>query len=104
MRREPTDAERKMWRLLRARQLGAFKFRRQEKLGRFIVDFVCFEAMLILEVDGGQHAESGYDHQRDAWLRSRGFRILRFWNVEVLSNARGVQFVVARELGLNWQP
>jgi very-short-patch-repair endonuclease len=104
MRREPTDAERKMWRLLRGRQLGAFKFRRQEKLVRFIVDFVCFEAMLIVELDGSQHAESGYDRQRDAWLKSPGFRILRFWNAEMLSNVGGVQYVIARELGLNWQP
>jgi very-short-patch-repair endonuclease len=59
MRREPTEAERKMWRLLRSRQLGAFKFRRQEKLGRYIVDFVCFDSMLIVELDGGQHAVSG---------------------------------------------
>jgi very-short-patch-repair endonuclease len=104
MRREPTDAERKMWQLLRRRQFGAFKLRRQEKLGRFIVDFVCFGSMLIIELDGGQHAQSTYDHRRDAWLKSRGFRILRFWNAEVLANAGGVQYGIARALGLDWQP
>ena len=61
MRREPTEAERRMWRLLRDRRLGGFKFRRQEQLGRYIVDFVCFEQKLIVELDGSQHAESAYD-------------------------------------------
>jgi very-short-patch-repair endonuclease len=58
MRREPTEAERRMWRLLRDRRLGGFKFRRQEQLGRYIVDFVCFEQKLIVELDGSQHADS----------------------------------------------
>ena len=71
MRREPTEAERRMWRLLRDRRLGGFKFRRQEQLGRYIVDFVCFERKLVIELDGSQHADSAYDAERDAWLRSR---------------------------------
>ena len=86
MRREPTEAERRMWRLLRDRRLGGFKFRRQEQLGRYIVDFVCFEQKLIVELDGSQHAESAYDAERDAWLRSRDFIVLRFWNNEVFEN------------------
>jgi len=104
MRREPTEAEKRLWRLLRDRQLGAFKFRRQEPLGRYIVEFVCFERKLIVEVDGGQHADSAYDALRDAWLRSKGFEVLRFWNDEVLSNPSGVQFMIAAKLGLPWLP
>ena len=69
MRREPTEAERRMWRLLRDRRLGGFKFRRQEQLGRYIVDFVCFERKLVIELDGSQHADSAYDAERDAWLK-----------------------------------
>ena len=67
-----------MWRLLRDRRFEDFKFRRQEQLGSYIVDFVCFEAKLIIEIDGGQHADSAYDTKRDAWLCSRGFHVLRF--------------------------
>jgi very-short-patch-repair endonuclease len=85
MRRDPTDAEKRLWRLLRDRRLGQIKFRRQEQLGRYVVDFVCFEQKLIIELDGGQHAESAYDAQRDAWLASCGFTVLRFWNNEVLT-------------------
>jgi very-short-patch-repair endonuclease len=76
MRHEPTEAERKLWQILRRRSLGAFEFRRQEKLGHFIVDFVCFERGLIVELDGSQHADNSYDRPRDTWLRSRGFQDL----------------------------
>jgi len=102
MRREPTEAERRMWRLLRDRRLGGFKFRRQEQLGRYIVDFVCFERKLVIELDGSQHAESAYDAERDAWLRSRDFVVLRFWNNEVFENPVGVLHAVATRLGLEW--
>ncbi len=104
IRREPTESERRMWRLLRDRRLGSFKFRRQEQLGRYIVDFVCFERKLIVEGDGGQHAENAYDARRDAWLRSRGFEALRFWNNDVLTNASGVQSMIALRLVLEWLP
>ena len=66
------------------------KFKRQAPIGRYIVDFVSFQRCLVVEVDGGQHAESGGDLRRTRWLESQGFRILRFWNNEVLSNAGGV--------------
>jgi very-short-patch-repair endonuclease len=102
MRREPTEAEKRMWRLLRDRRLGSFKFRRQERLGRYIVDFVCFERGLIVEIDGGQHADSAYDAERDAWLSSRGFTVVRFWNNEVLTNPVGVQHALAERFGLKW--
>ena len=94
MRREPTEAERRMWRLLRDRRLGGFKFRRQEQLGRYIVDFVCFERKLVIELDGAQHADSAYDAERDAWLRSRDFF--------VFENPVGVLHAVAARLGLEW--
>jgi very-short-patch-repair endonuclease len=85
MRRAPTDAERALWRLLRGRRFSGYKFRRQTPLGPFIADFVCFEVRLIVEADGSQHAESARDDRRDAWLRAQGFRIRRFWNVEILT-------------------
>jgi very-short-patch-repair endonuclease len=102
MRREPTEAEKRLWRLLRDRRLGEFKFRRQEMLGRYIVDFVCLDQKLIVKVDGSQHADSNYDAQRDAWLSSHGFTVVRFWNNEVLTNPTGVQYALAARLGLKW--
>src|SRR4051812_28572576 len=86
MRREPTEAEKRMWRILRDRRFGRFKFRRQQPLGRYILDFVCLEQKLIVEVDGSQHADSAYDETRDTWLHARGFTVLRFWNNDVLTN------------------
>ena len=90
MRTLPTDAEATMWRQLRAHRFAGHKFKRQQPLGNYIVDFVCFEAGVIVEVDGGQHNESGADAVRDAWLLSRGYRVLRFWNNDVLGNPDGV--------------
>ncbi|HEY5796414.1 MAG TPA: DUF559 domain-containing protein [Bosea sp. (in: a-proteobacteria)] len=84
MRKEPTDAERKLWYLMRDRRFSGFKFRRQVAIGRYIADFVCLERRLIVEADGGQHAESAYDADRDAWLRAQGFRIRSFWNTDIL--------------------
>jgi very-short-patch-repair endonuclease len=84
-----TDAERKLWRALRARGVGP-KFRRQVPLGPYVVDFVCFEAKLIVEVDGGQHAENSRDAERDRYFVKQGYRVLRFWNNDVLKNAQGV--------------
>jgi very-short-patch-repair endonuclease len=90
MRREPTEAEAKLWSLLRGQRLGGLKVKRQEQLGDYIVDFVCFGARLIVEADGSQHSESARDAKRDAWLADQGFRILRFWNNEILGNTEGV--------------
>jgi very-short-patch-repair endonuclease len=89
MRAEPTDAERRLWQLLRAHRLGAFKFKRQVPIEGYIVDFVCFEAHLIVEADGGQHAGSAPDAIRDQRLAALGFRILRVWNTDVLKNPEG---------------
>ena len=94
MRREPTQAEAKLWSMLRGQRFGGLKFKRQEQLGDYIVDFVCFGARLIVEADGGQHAESKGDAVRDAWLTAQGFRVLRFWNSDVLGNPDGVARVI----------
>ena len=97
MRKLPTEAERVMWRLLRNEQLDHMKFRRQTPIGPYIADFVCFDRKLIVECDGGQHADSAHDAKRDAWLRSQGFTILRFWNGEVIENPRGVLDTILRD-------
>ena len=90
MRSEPTDAERALWQLLRAKRFVGYKFKRQVPIDRYIVDFVCFAARLIIEADGSQHAESDYDAERDAYLAGQGFRVLRFWNNDILTNTEGV--------------
>ena len=99
MRREPTEAERLLWGLLRGRRFSGLKFRRQQVMGGYIADFVCLDARLIVEVDGGQHADNTYDRDRDPWLNSEGFAVLRFWNVDVLKETEGVLDTLARALG-----
>ncbi|MCM5029007.1 endonuclease domain-containing protein, partial [Escherichia coli] len=99
LRKKSSDAENKLWQSLRARQLRGFKFRRQVPMGPYIVDFACLEAGLIIEVDGGQHAEQRrYDEARTHWLESQGLRVLRFWNHEVLLNMTDVLEHVLRSL------
>ena len=84
LRSNPTEAERALWKHLRMRQLEGHKFRRQQPLGQYIVDFVCLERKLVVELDGGHHAgEFLTDATRTAWLEVRGFRVLRFWNHDV---------------------
>ena len=90
MRRIPTEAELKLWFLLRDRRLGGIKFRRQAPFKSYILDFVCFERKLVVEVDGGQHNESATDLNRDALLRAEGFQVARYWNNDVLRNPEGV--------------
>jgi very-short-patch-repair endonuclease len=84
MRREPTDAELAMWRLLRDRRLQRYKFRRQVPFQKFILDFVCFEKRMVVEIDGSQHASSVRDAARDPILIAEGFQIERYWNNDVL--------------------
>ena len=93
-----TDAERRLWSALRGRRLKGYKFRRQHPLGRFVVDFACLEHRLIVEADGGQHADSDDDRRRTAWLERRGWRVVRFWNNDILANPAGVEEVVLQEL------
>src|SRR4029079_12797034 len=90
LRREMTDAERKLWSVLRNRKLNGAKFRRQQPLGPYIADFVCQECRLIIEADGGQHADNASDARRTAFLESVGYRVLRFWNNDILTNLDGV--------------
>ncbi|QWG18331.1 endonuclease domain-containing protein [Bradyrhizobium sediminis] len=90
MRREPTDAEAAMWRLLRDRRFQFVKFRRQAPFQSFILDFVCFEKRIVIEIDGGQHADSERDTTREAVLMTEGFRIARYWNNDVLQRPSSV--------------
>ena len=90
MRHEPTEAERKLWQLLRNRRFVHYKFRRQEPIDHFIADFVCYSARLILEADGSQHADSPRDIIRDTYLRAQGFRLLRVWNNDILARPHAV--------------
>ncbi len=90
MRRETTDAESFLWEELRGRRLDRIKFRRQVPIPPYVADFLCAEAMLIVEVDGGQHGESVSDEVRTRFLKAKGFRVLRFWNDEVLGEIDSV--------------
>ncbi len=99
LRKNPTDAERRLWLRLRRYQLDGCQFRRQAPIGRYIVDFACFDRRLVVEIDGGQHAwREAADSERTAWLESEGFRVLRFWNNEVLGNTDGVVAAVLEAL------
>ena len=99
LRRQATDAERLLWYRLRRGQLGV-KFRRQAPIGPY-VDFVCFQRRLVIELDGGQHrppAKRAYDARRSWWLQTQGFRVLRFWDSEVLTDIEGVLNRILQEL------
>lgn len=90
MRSQQTPAEARLWRILRAKRLAGYKFKRQLPIDSYIVDFACLGHRLIIEVDGGQHSESESDRHRDAYLNAQGFRILRFWNNDIFKNEEGV--------------
>jgi very-short-patch-repair endonuclease len=94
LRGNMTDAERRLWYRLRAHRFDGHKLKRQVPIGPYIVDFACLGRKLIIEVDGGQHAESRRDIIRDDYLKREGFRVLRFWNNDVLSNTQGVLEVI----------
>lgn len=101
LRRNQTDAERRIWSSLRSRRFAGYKFRRQVPLGNYIADFVCFERSLIVELDGGQHNTAlarDYDARRTAWFESRGFRVVRVWNHEVFEDADAVEELLWRRL------
>ena len=102
LRRDQTDAEGKLWYLLRNRNLASRKFKRQVPIGRFIADFACLELKLIIEADGGQHADQqDYDEARTAWLESEGWRVLRFWNRDILTNIDGVAEAILEAIRLS---
>jgi very-short-patch-repair endonuclease len=98
LRQPSTDAERRMWSALRDRRLMEYKFRRQHPIGDFVVDFVCTEHGLVIEIDGGQHAENAADAHRTAWLKNEGWTVIRFWNNDVLGNTNGVVETILRTL------
>jgi type I restriction enzyme M protein len=101
MRSDSTDAEIKLWWLLRNRKLGGFKFRRQVPLGNYILDFYCHEAMLVVEADGGQHddpAHHSYDVRRTEYLRTQGISVLRFWDNDILRSTQAVKEEIYRVL------
>jgi very-short-patch-repair endonuclease len=100
LRREDTDAEARLWNALRARRLGGWKWKRQVPWGPYFVDFVCVEAGLVVEVDGGQHSDRvEYDERRTAYLARSGLRVLRFWNTAVLTNRDGVCLTILDACG-----
>jgi adenine-specific DNA-methyltransferase len=99
MRFAPTDAEAALWHNLRAGRLADHKFKRQQPIGNYIVDFVCFQRKLVVEVDGGQHVEAKpHDDLRTAWLETQGFRMIRFWNDDVLLRMERVLDEIIRVL------
>jgi len=99
LRKRPTDSERLLWKDLRAKQIEGYKFRRQDPMGRYIVDFACHEKRIVIEVDGGQHVQDKErDRERDQWLKEQGYNVLRFWNNEVLQNIEGVLEAIRNSL------
>jgi very-short-patch-repair endonuclease len=96
LRQNMTEAERLLWKHLRAHRLNGQKFRRQQPLGIYIADFVHFGTRIIIEADGGQHNANKTDAARDAWLEGQGFRVLRFWNTDILQNTDAVLDVILR--------
>jgi very-short-patch-repair endonuclease len=99
LRKEMTEAEKRLWYRIRNRQLSEHQFRKQVQLGSYIVDFCCLKEKLALEIDGGQHAEiTEYELARRAWLEAGGYRVLRFWNNEVFDNLEGVLETIVRVL------
>ena len=99
LRTQLTDAEMRLWMYLRRRQLNGAHFRKQCPIWPYIADFACLELKLIIELDGGQHADSVTDTVRDAWLSAHGYRTLRFWNNDVLQNTEGVIAMITEALG-----
>ena len=85
LRHNATEAERVLWKVLRSRQFSGYKFRRQHPIGRYIADFACIELRLMVEADGSQHVDNPMDEQRTKWLDSQGWKVLRFWNKDILS-------------------
>lgn len=99
LRKNLTESEQVLWKHLRMRQINGYKFRRQQPIGAYIVDFVSFERRVIIELDGGQHSQQVvYDSNRTAWLEAPGYHVLRFWNNQVLEEAEAVKAVILKVL------
>jgi very-short-patch-repair endonuclease len=98
LRVDQTDAETVLWNRIRSRQIEGHKFVRQEPICGYVCDFVCREKLLVIEVDGGQHNESAADAKRDQRVIADGYRVLRFWNNDVLANLEGVLATIQSEL------
>jgi very-short-patch-repair endonuclease len=98
LRQNSTDAEIRLWSALRDRRLAGYRFRRQHPIGPFVVDFACTRHRLIVEADGGQHDDNAADDKRTEWLKREGWRVLRFWNNDILANTNGVIETILREL------
>ncbi len=98
LRSNSTDTEKYLWKYLRGRQLEGFKFRRQHPIGKYIVDFINLERKIIIEVNGGQHLENKKDELRDRWLEEQGYKVLRFWDNEVLTNIEGVMESIRKKI------
>jgi very-short-patch-repair endonuclease len=97
LRRGATESEKMLWWRLNRRQIEGIKFRRQQPIGRYIVDFVNFEQKLIIELDGGQHRkQKEEDEKRDKWFEQQGFRVLRFWSHEIFENLDGILEVIRK--------
>jgi len=91
LRKKSTEAERLLWRHVRAKRFDGLKFRRQQPIGNYIVDFVSFDRRVIVEIDGSQHmTRKAKDDERSRWFEEQGFKVLRFWNNDVLKNIQGV--------------
>ena len=104
LRKSATDAEVRVWSRLRNRNLEGFKFKRQEPIGHYIVDFVCHETKLIIELDGGQHTEpNAYDDRRTGFLIQNGYTVIRFWNNDVLQNTESILESVRLALSPSWE-
>jgi very-short-patch-repair endonuclease len=96
-----TDAEKRLWSRLRYKQLDHHRFRRQVPIGPLVIDFACLAVKLLIEIDGGQHADNNArDAERTAWLEARGYWVLRFWNNDVLANTDGVISAIREKLAL----
>ena len=98
MRSAPTEAEHRLWQIIRAHRFTGYKFKRQVPIDHFIVDFLCPARRLIVELDGSQHADSAGDAGRDAYLRAQGFHIIRIWNNELFTNEEGVAVAILNAL------
>jgi len=98
LRKNVTDTEKYLWKYLRGNQLEGFKFRRQQAIGKYIIDFVNLERKIIIELDGGQDLENKEDQLRDRWLEEQGYEVLRFWDNEVFNNIEGVLEFIRKKL------